>query len=63
MIPFAKKDIRYRKNNSSFVRKNRQKPRRTEVVKLFCGAFVIKNGDEKFLKANNYENGEKNSSN
>ena len=50
MIPFAKKDIRYRKNNGSFVRKNRQKPRRTEVVKLFCGAFVIKMAMKSFSK-------------
>ena len=50
VIPFAKKDIRYRKNNSSFVRMNRQKPHRTEVVKLFCGAFVIKMAMKSFSK-------------
>ena len=38
------------KKHSSFVRKNRQKPRRTEVVKLFCGAFVIKMAMKSFSK-------------
>lgn len=49
VIPFPKKKQDTEKH-SSFVRKNRQKPRRTEVVKLFCGAFVIKMAMKSFSK-------------
>lgn len=50
VIPFTKKRNKIQKKHNSYVRKDRQKPRRTEVVKLFCGAFVIKMAMKSFSK-------------
>ncbi len=62
LIPFVKKETRYRKNIIVLLKKRAKTPQNRGCKTALWG-FCHKNGDEKFLKANNYENGEKNSSN
>lgn len=62
VISFAKKKQDTEKH-SSFVQKEQAKTPQNRGCKTVLWGFCHKNGDEKFLKANNYENGEKNSSN
>ena len=62
LIPFVKKETRYRKNIIVLLKKRAKTPQNRGCETVLWG-FCHKNGDEKFLKANNYENGEKNSSN
>lgn len=62
LIPFVKKETRYRKNIIVLLKKRAKTPQNRGCKTVLWG-FCHKNGDEKFLKANNYENGEKNSSN
>ena len=52
----------YRSKNTEFNIEKAKTPQNRGCKTVLWG-FCHKNGDEKFLKANNYENGEKNSSN
>ena len=62
VIPFAKKKQDTEKTQQ-FCQKKQAKTPQNRGCKTVLWGFCHKNGDEKFLKANNYENGEKNSSN
>lgn len=58
LIPFVKKKTRYRENIVVLLKKRAKTPQNRGCKTALWG-FCHKNGDEKFLKANNYENGEK----
>ena len=58
VIPFAKKKQDTEKTQQ-FCQKKRAKTPQNRGCETVLWGFCHKNGDEKFLKANNYENGEK----